>query len=173
VPGLVATALIIVVTMGFGSLLIEIPPTFPRDIRSSIVWFAGLLMAATAGIVATFFRDISLWIAARVPALKQNTTVELRKPRRIAVLVGVLAVVALVAWLVPKPATAALEPGDIILISALDESPSDPRNILIDQWNQSHPNNQVRVIDAPGEPDQQHDRMLNDAKAGGRHDADI
>jgi len=48
-------------------------------------------------------------------------------------------------------------------MSAFDESPNDPRRILIDQWNETHPANQVSIVDVPGDPDEQHDIMAGDA----------
>lgn len=56
-------------------------------------------------------------------------------------------------------------------MSAFDESPSDPRRLLINQWNQTHPDNPVRIEDAPGEPDQQHESFLNDVRE--KHEADV
>jgi multiple sugar transport system substrate-binding protein len=44
---------------------------------------------------------------------------------------------------------------------------------VINQWNQAHPENKVTIVDVPGEPDQQHDRMADDAGPGGAHEADV
>lgn len=66
-----------------------------------------------------------------------------------------------------------LETGELVLMSATDVSPYDPRRTLIEQWNQTHPRNQAKFERAAGETEEQHERMTNDAKEGGAHKADI
>lgn len=69
----------------------------------------------------------------------------------------------------PRP----LEAGELVLMSAADVSPHDPRRMLVEQWNQTHPRNQARFEPAAGETEEQHERMSNDAKKDGAHKADI
>jgi multiple sugar transport system substrate-binding protein len=102
----------------------------------------------------------------------------LAKPKRIAVVL-----VAAVAWFLavslappvfssPTP-TPLLEPGELVIMSAIDESPSDPRRVLIEQWNQAHPENPVQVENVSGEPDAQHAAMVANAKGDRGPAADV
>jgi ABC-type glycerol-3-phosphate transport system substrate-binding protein len=96
----------------------------------------------------------------------------LKKPLRVLlILVTVAAIVAAGIAAIPPPT--GLEPGEIVVMTAFGEGPTDPRNVLFRQWSQSHPDNRVRVIPVPGEPDAQNERMVNDAKPGGKHEADV
>jgi multiple sugar transport system substrate-binding protein len=67
----------------------------------------------------------------------------------------------------------ALEAGELVLMSATDVSPRDPRRTLVEQWNQTHPRNRARFERAAGETEEQHERMTTDAKEDGAHKADI
>ncbi|MGW5053618.1 extracellular solute-binding protein [Actinokineospora sp. NPDC004072] len=89
----------------------------------------------------------------------------LRKPAR---LVGVLlAVVAIVAvGLALRPTPTGLERGTLVLMAAYGDSTNDPRTMLIRQWNQLHPQTPVRVENVSGEPDAQHEAMVDDARRG-------
>jgi multiple sugar transport system substrate-binding protein len=96
----------------------------------------------------------------------------LRTPLRVVlILVTVTAIVG--AGIAAMPPRTGLEPGEIVVMTAFGEGPTDPRNVLFRQWSQSHPENPVRVIPVPGEPDAQNERMVNDAKQGGKHEADV
>lgn len=92
-----------------------------------------------------------------------------RWPKAVAVTVTVLLLGGGSYVLFPAP----LEAGELVLMSATDVSPHDPRRTLLEQWNQTHPRNQARFEPAAGETEEQHERMTNDAKEGGAHDADI
>ena len=102
----------------------------------------------------------------------------LAKPKRIVVL-GVVAVVwFLVVALAPPvfsvpTAAPAFEPGELVLMTAIDESPSDPRRVLIQQWNQAYPENPVEIDTVPGEPDAQHAAMVANAKGDRGRPADV
>jgi multiple sugar transport system substrate-binding protein len=97
---------------------------------------------------------------------------KLRQPARVvAVLVVVAALVA--AGLAIRPQSSDLEAGPLRIMTGFGNSPNDPRSVLIDQWNRLHPSNQVEIDFASGETDQQHERMVNDAKPGGVHRADV
>lgn len=102
----------------------------------------------------------------------------LAKPKRVvAVLVIALAWFLAVSLAPPvfsaPKATPVIEPGELVIMSAIDESPSDPRRVLIEQWNQAHPENRVQVRNVSGEPDSQHAAMVANAKGGGKAAADI
>jgi multiple sugar transport system substrate-binding protein len=95
-------------------------------------------------------------------------------PKRVGILLTVAAIVATGVALRPSPPPDTnLEAGELVIMTAFDESPSDPRTMLIEQWDQSHPGIHVKVVSVPGEPDQQYSRMVNDAKPGGVHEADV
>jgi multiple sugar transport system substrate-binding protein len=92
-----------------------------------------------------------------------------RWPEMAAVTVIFLLLVGGSLVLLPPP----LETGELVLMSATDVSPSDPRRTLVEQWNQTHPRNPAKFERAAGETGEQHERMTNDAKEGGAHKADI
>jgi multiple sugar transport system substrate-binding protein len=75
-------------------------------------------------------------------------------------------------WVI-RPESTTLEPGPLVVMTAFGNSPSDPRTMLIEQWNQQHPDSQVQLEYVPGATDQQRARMVSDAKAGGENAADI
>ncbi len=102
----------------------------------------------------------------------------LARPKRAGAVFAIAVVWVVVVWLAPPvfsapQAVPALEPGELVLMSALDESPSDPRRVLIQQWNQAHPENLVRVENVPGEPDAQHAAMVANAKGDRGVPADV
>lgn len=47
--------------------------------------------------------------------------------------------------------------------------PGDP----IEQWNAIHPDNPAQFVHAPGETDEQDERMVDDAEPGGEPTADV
>jgi multiple sugar transport system substrate-binding protein len=96
----------------------------------------------------------------------------LRRPLKL-IGVGLVAVLVVAVGVVLRPPPTELEPGRLVIMTAFGDSPNDPRSVLIDQWNQLHPRNPVEIDYAPGETDQQNERMVNDAKPGGVHKADV
>lgn len=83
------------------------------------------------------------------------------------VVVGV--VLALVATEVVWPALAAREarrPGELVLMTGLDESIGQQRLALIDQWNAIHPENPVTVKQLPSNADDAHSEMVARAQSG-------
>lgn len=94
---------------------------------------------------------------------------------RLTVVVVVAASIFVVAVALPPllspQVDSGLEPGPILIKSSIDESPTDPRHTLIDQWNATHPENPVKFLPVSGETDQQHENMVDDAKR--QHDADV
>jgi len=94
-----------------------------------------------------------------------------RPPRVVLIVVTVAAIVG--GGIAAMPPPSGLEPGEIVVMTAFGEGQADPRNVLFRQWSQSHPDNPVKIIAVPGEPDEQNERMVNDAKSGGGHEADV
>jgi multiple sugar transport system substrate-binding protein len=100
------------------------------------------------------------------------------KGKRITAVLAIAVAWFLVAWLTPPVFTAPkaeplIEPGKLVLMTAIDESPSDPRRILIEQWNQAHPESPISVENVGGEPDAQHDAMVANAKGQRGERADV
>jgi multiple sugar transport system substrate-binding protein len=155
------------------------------QLKPPLLLFGAGLLVFTA-LVASFFQQVVHFISnvifrqpktgvkkVLVDMLKRLGG-ELKQPRRLLRIVVVLTAVFLVAWSVqPAVPKTVIESGELIIMSAFGESPSDPRRILINQWNQAHPDNLVKVVDAPGEPDQQRERLVNNVKMNGKHEADV
>jgi len=98
----------------------------------------------------------------------------LRRPGRLISIAVVATLVVATGLMLRSPADDdALEPGEIVVMTAFDDSPNDPRTMLLRQWNQLHPSNVASFEYAPGEPDEQHERMVQDARLGERRKADI
>lgn len=101
----------------------------------------------------------------------------LRKLLRPGRLIGIAVVATLVVAtgvMLRSPADDhGLEEGPLTIMTAFDDSPNDPRTMLLRQWNQLHPGNVASFEYAPGEPDEQHERMVQDAKLGNQRKADI
>ncbi|HEX6344669.1 extracellular solute-binding protein [Umezawaea sp.] len=96
----------------------------------------------------------------------------LRKPLRVVLVLATVAVIV-AGGIAAMPPPTGLERGEIVVMTAFGEGVTDPRNVLFRQWSQSHPDNPVRVVAVPGEPDEQNERMVNDAEPGGKHEADV
>ncbi|MFL6118622.1 extracellular solute-binding protein [Actinophytocola sp.] len=96
----------------------------------------------------------------------------LRKPLRlVGVVVTAGAVVA--AGVAMRAAPTGLEPGDLVIMAASPSDRANARQMVVDQWNRLHPDNHARIETAPLNSDAQHERLVNDAKSGGRHKADL
>ncbi|MGX7829116.1 extracellular solute-binding protein [Actinokineospora sp. 24-640] len=95
-----------------------------------------------------------------------------RRPLRIAGVMVTVLVLGVGSYLL-LPSSDRWEPGRISIMSAKDVGQDDPRTTLIEQWNKIHPDNQAEFVTAHGETDEQNERMVNDAKPDGDHQADI
>ncbi|MEV8439628.1 extracellular solute-binding protein [Actinosynnema sp. NPDC051121] len=94
--------------------------------------------------------------------------------KRIGIVLTVAAIVAAGIVLRPSPPPdVGLEKGELVIMTGFDESASDPRTMLVKQWNQLHPDSPARIVSVSGEPDAQNTRMVNDARPGGAHEADV
>ena len=96
----------------------------------------------------------------------------LKAPLRVVLILATVAAIVGAGIAAIPPATG-LERGEIVVMTAFGEGETDPRNVLFRQWSQSHPDNPVKVIAVPGEPDSQNERMVNDAKPDGKREADV
>jgi len=135
------------------------------------------IMAVISGVCVNFLpRAVeTIWRRPEnLPRLSDLTWISrrLKQPVRwVLILATVAAIVG--AGVVAMPPPTDLEPGPIRVMTAFGEGASDPRNVLFRQWTHSHPDSPVVVEFVPGETDQQNERMVNDAKPGGEHKADV
>jgi multiple sugar transport system substrate-binding protein len=94
----------------------------------------------------------------------------LRRPLKAIGVLSTVLILGLGSYLLLPPP---LETGELVLMTASDLSPSDPRTTLIEQWNETHPRNKARFETAAGETEEQHERMTSDAQQDGEHKADV
>lgn len=57
-----------------------------------------------------------------------------------------------------------LEPGELVIVSGADVSEGGQRQALLDVWNNAHPQNQARIVEAPPNADGQHADMVRRAR---------
>ncbi|MEV5714622.1 extracellular solute-binding protein [Amycolatopsis mediterranei] len=96
----------------------------------------------------------------------------LKSPARsVLVVIVVAGIVAL--GVTVRPASSGLEPGKLVIMTAFPPDPGDARSMLRDQWNRLNPANPVEFDYAAVKADDQHDRMVQDAKSNGEHKADL
>jgi multiple sugar transport system substrate-binding protein len=170
---IVVTIILLIVFTTVGTRLIEVPERFPAHGWDWARSLAGGLLLVLASIVLTFL-PMLIKVVWRQPANDDEARfvetvrrigIAIRRPRRIVAAVVVMVVFAPLVWLVAPPEQPpALEEGEIVLMSGEDLSPSDPRSMLIDQWNRIHPKSPVRFVKAPGDTLQQHDFMVDAAE---------
>lgn len=104
------------------------------------------------------------------PAVADRVGKALTRPRKALGVVLTVPVLAAAGYVLLPPA---LESGELVLMAAPDLSPNTPRTTLVEQWNETHPRNPVRLETAAGQTEEQHERMVNDAEEGGEHKADV
>ncbi|GII76383.1 hypothetical protein Sru01_13650 [Sphaerisporangium rufum] len=169
----------VIAATAVGSVMVNIGGV-PPDALGWLQVCLGATLLAVAAVMLTFIPYLVklTWRGARTPddrkVLDQLESIRrnLKNPRRLLAALVALAVLGGVAWTLPGDQ--GLEPGTIYIMSAQDESGrSGARRILVEQWNEQHPENPVEFIPANGEPDTQHTRMAEDAKPGGTNKADI
>ncbi|WP_433412214.1 extracellular solute-binding protein [Microtetraspora malaysiensis] len=174
-----AAAVPVVLSTAVGSVLVNDAPVFPDNAGEwgKLCLGAALLVFAACGL--TFLG----WLAGVLLRRPENEDgirfLELlnrmgaifKKPSRVIATLVALTVLAVIAWVVPDDGP---EPGVLRIMSARDESgAANARGILVQQWNQAHPDNKVEFIGLGTEPDSQHARMVDDAREGGAHEADV
>jgi multiple sugar transport system substrate-binding protein len=178
VVGWSAALVVLAACTAVGSALVEFPPNLPQDFWGWVILFFGGTLLLLTSLAVPFLPEVANRVSGILvdfPGWLKRRWKKLRQPKRLAAGVAALVIVGGLAVVI-QPAAAtepALEPGELTIMSAFDESPGDPRQILITQWNQTHPTNHVKIVDAPGEPDQQRQRMVNDVTSGGNHEADV
>ncbi|GAA4197107.1 extracellular solute-binding protein [Microbispora amethystogenes] len=177
---LIAAAVVpVVLSTAAGSVLVNAEEGFPDDAWEWGKLFLGAALLVFAACALTFLGWMARVLLRRPENEDELRFLELlnrvgtafRKPTRVIATLVALMVLAPIAWLVPSDG---LEPGELLIMSARDESgAANARRILVQQWNQAHPDNKVKFIDVGTEPDQQHTRMVSDARKGGAHEADV
>ncbi|WP_181320159.1 extracellular solute-binding protein [Saccharothrix carnea] len=170
----------IAVTMVSTILVTEVdkswtPGSVTRGVLSAVlVLFSGVYVNLMLAAILKVWRDPGSANRSLAKTVKDVRGWLSETPRRIGIALTIAAIVAAGLALRPSPPPdTGLEAGELIIMTAFDESPSDPRTMLIKQWNQLHPANQAKIVAVPGEPDQQNARMVNDAKPDGAHEADV
>lgn len=161
-----------VVTAVSARLVADVAQWWPNrigylSVMAVMVILAGVLTASAPKVVDELWHAKgSVYSAADrfVVALGEN-----RKWLGVVLMVGVISAASYVL----VPPSDRLEPGRLYLMSAEDLSPTDPRTTIVKQWNETHPDNQVEIVFAAGETDEQNERMVNDAKPDGDHVADV
>jgi multiple sugar transport system substrate-binding protein len=96
----------------------------------------------------------------------------LRRPLRWAG-IGVTTAALVAAGVALRPPPTGLEPGELVVMTAFAADPGDARSMLIEQWNRLNPDNPAKFDYAPVNSDEQHTRMVNDAKPGAKQRADV
>lgn len=180
--GLATIFLVLIVCTGLGSVLVNID--WPAGGLAWLRVAAGAILLATA----YFMGDLAVRgvraLRGGLPPETRGKVLDLldrigralKNPRRIIPAIVIATAWGLVVFVIPPvfplpTSQPDLPPGDLVMMSALDESKSDPRQILIRQWNQAHPKNLVHVTNVSGEPDAQHRDMVADARKD--HKADV
>lgn len=64
------------------------------------------------------------------------------------------------------------EQGELVILSGQDDSTGRQRQVLVDQWNATHPQNRARIIELPAQADAAYSEMVARAQSG-KPDIDI
>lgn len=176
-------AMVVIVTTAVGTRLTGVPPSLPRAVQDWLILLLGGALLAFAAVTLTFLAWVirAIWrqsesdIAdeSRLFSLLDRLGQALWQPRSMIHAAVALAALIPLAWVMRPFTQPDLEPGPMKLMIAFKEGQAevDVRQMLVDQWNQAHPENQVTIEPVPDEPDAQHKKMVSDAK--GRQEADI
>ncbi|GAA4426634.1 extracellular solute-binding protein [Actinokineospora soli] len=86
----------------------------------------------------------------------------------IAFVVGVVLTLAATQYVLPALAGGddGMEPGELRILSGLDQSENTQRKALVDQWNVLHPENRATIDELPANADQAHSQMVAQAQSG-------
>lgn len=87
----------------------------------------------------------------------------------VGLVLGVVATAVVVALDTPLPVSHLddqWEPGPLVILSGQDQSPGDPRQSLVDQWNALYPGNPASIVELPLEADGQLSQMTAMAQSG-------
>lgn len=153
-------------------------------------WTAGSVTRGVLGAVLALFSGVyvnimlaaigKLWRRPDTPSLSLGRVIaDVRawlgeKPKQAGIVLTVAAIVVTGIVLRPSPPPdVGPEKGELVIMTGFDESASDPRTMLVKQWNQLHPDSPAKIVTVSGEPDAQNTRMVNDARPGGAHEADV
>jgi multiple sugar transport system substrate-binding protein len=150
---------------------------WPGSSKNWLLSGLGAVLIVAATLIGAYAQRIVEVLAKAIVRLRIEAGNVMKNPRRLVFSTLPLVVVLLV-WVAPIPwlnvfvaAESDIEEGPLVVMSAFDESPSDPRRLLLNQWNQTHPGSPVRIKDVTGEPDEQHASFVNDVAK--EHEADV
>lgn len=176
---MIAFYLLFVLVMAVVSAQMVAESDDPDDAGSVLRWVFTGLVVVISGVSLNLVPTIVVLVWRRPNEanvgsmdLVRRLVTRLRTPAKVTgvlLLIGALFSVGLFV----RPENTDLEPGTLRIMTGFGKSSSDPRSVLIDQWNRTHPDNPVEIDFAPGETDQQHERMVGDAKPGGARSADL
>lgn len=175
--------MLVAVASGAAALLLGAGLSEQWSLRSTPYAVAAAAMAILSAVLAevSVLTIVKGWLR-REPPPGEALVFELgrlgralRRPVRLILTASLAAGVMAAAFLwMPSPAAESpLPPGELVIMTGFPDVQNDPRSILFRQWEQLHPDNPVRISYAPGEPDEQFRRMVNDARPNGAHDADV
>ena len=181
VLALVAIVLALVVSTSLGSVLVNVD--WPGGVLAWLRVAIGAVLLTLALLCGELLIRIINVLRRGRPGngnldLLDRLGAALARPKRVVAVLVIALAWSLAVWLAPPvfsapTASPEFEPGELVLVSAIDESPSDPRRVLIQQWDQLHPQNHVRVENVPGEPDAQHASMVAHARGDRAPTADV
>ncbi|WP_133900827.1 extracellular solute-binding protein [Actinophytocola oryzae] len=174
VIGLTAITIVLIACTMLGSVLVNVewpdgPLTWLRvALGAVLLTFSLLCTELLIRVVRDSRRPSRDGRTQKTLELLDRFIAAMARPRRVAAVLVLAVVWLVVAYLAPPVfstprAVPEFEPGELVMMSAIDESPSDPRQVLIRQWNYEHPRNRVTVRPVSGEPDVQHGDMVDAA----------
>lgn len=94
-----------------------------------------------------------VWTTLRSTAATSLTTIRSEKWRNVRWLVVGIVVGIVTTLVVPTIAEGSneLEPGELVILSGRDDSTGGQRQMLINEWNELHPNNQAQIVELSGD----------------------
>lgn len=170
----VAVIICLILMIAIGSILVNVE--WPTNVGDWLKALLGglLILISTIGVtyatsaVKAVIKDrggASSEHRDKYLAIERLSRITPRRAVLSVVLAGAIFAGATLIPRIPVPQPPPAEPGDIRLMSAIDESSDDARFTLIQQWNAAHPENRVELIPVSGETDDQHLSMVNNAQS--------
>jgi multiple sugar transport system substrate-binding protein len=177
---LILTAVVVVSALAIGAALLVAGVEWRWSAGSVLHLLTTGVMLTISGTCVNLLPNVvvGLWRMTRkkyedIVELLSRLARTLKRPVRSGLVVIVVAAVLVAAGVIARPAVTGLEPGKLVVMTAFPPDPGDARSMLREQWNRLNPANPVEFDYAAVKADDQHDRMVNDAKPDGEHKADL